>query len=168
MKQNANSLCHVHGKKPDKISEICFPKDCKVRVELCITSEIRLGENLGRDVRQFPLLAGFCTSSNDKGWLVGNESYLCIFLQPFVKSGLYLFLLVYTSLLSEFSVVTNTKRMKYTFWPKKHFPAALHVSWNVSLLGFVSFGWVGLFGFFIQSMQSIFKINYSVKCFATT
>lgn len=39
-----------------------FPKDCKVMVEICITFEIRLGENLGREVRQFTLLAGFCTS----------------------------------------------------------------------------------------------------------
>lgn len=73
MKQNANSLCHGRGKKPDKICEICFPKDCKVRVEICITSGIRLSENLGRDVRQFPLLSDSALPSSDKGWLGGNQ-----------------------------------------------------------------------------------------------
>lgn len=35
--------------------------------------------------------------SSDKGWLVGNRSSLGRFLQLFVKSGLYLFMLTYTS-----------------------------------------------------------------------
>lgn len=48
------------------------------------------------------------------------------------------FMLTYTSLLSDFSVVTNIEGKKYTFWPKKHFPAALHVSRNVSLFGLLN------------------------------
>lgn len=52
-------VCHIYDKKPDKICEIFFCKDHKIKVEVCIISEIRFSGNLGRDVMQFSLLVGF-------------------------------------------------------------------------------------------------------------
>lgn len=66
------------------------------------------------------------------------------------------FMLTYTSLLSDFSVVTNIEGKKYTFWPKKHFPAALHVSRNVSLVYLI---WLGLF--FCCLVVGFFSLNLS-------
>jgi len=68
-------------------------------------------------LRNFPFWLDSALFSNNKDW--SQNSYLCILLQHFVKSGLYFFTLTYTSLLADFSVVTKMEGMKYTFQPKR-------------------------------------------------